>query len=136
MPDLARRGPLGQKAPKPAKKPRKPLPPVSAKRAAYLASDDRKAALIHMGRVAEMGCFVCGARPVELHHEGKPRSDWNLVPLCPPHHRREYGPGAYHYSPKAFYALHGDSKTILRKVAERLDFAERGAHNAETGEKA
>ncbi len=39
---------------------------------------------------------------------------------CPPHHRREYGPGAFHYSPRAFYALHGDSKLLLAKVEDAL----------------
>ena len=43
--DLAGRGPLGLKQPKPPKASRKALPRVSKKRAAYLASDDRKAGL-------------------------------------------------------------------------------------------
>jgi hypothetical protein len=73
-----------------------------------------------MGRVAEMGCYVCGARPVEVHHFPDPRSDFRIVALCPPHHRREFGPGAFHYSPKAFYAMHGTAEIILSRVAIAL----------------
>ncbi len=116
MPDLARRGALGQKPPKKPKGRRKPIPKQSAKRKAYLASQARVDGLAHMARVAQEGCIVCGAHPVEVHHEGKPRSDMNVLPLCPPHHRREYGPGAYHYSPKAFYTEHGSSEELLRRV--------------------
>lgn len=120
MPDLAGRGPLGPKAPKQPKGPRKPIPKQSRKRKAYMASAARVEGLAHMERVAQMGCLVCGARPVEVHHEAKPRSDFKVLPLCPPHHRREFGPGAYHYSPKAFYALHGTSDELLGKVSATL----------------
>lgn len=74
----------------------------------------------HMAAVAALPCLVCGVHGVEVHHEGKPRSDLRVLPLCPAHHRREFGPGAYHYSPKAFYAEHGDSKLLLAKVADML----------------
>jgi hypothetical protein len=110
------KGPLGQKAPKQAAKPRKALPKQSAKRKAYMASGARKQGLEHMARVAMECCLVCGAFPVEIHHEGKPRSDMRVLPLCPRHHRREFGPGSYHYSSKAFYALHGSSEELLRRV--------------------
>jgi hypothetical protein len=43
-----------------------------------------------------------------------------VLPLCPKHHRREFGPGAYHYSKRAFYAAHGDSASLLARVAEML----------------
>ena len=99
--NLTGRGPLGLKQPKPDRAKKKGLPRVSKKRAAYLASPEREAGKAHMGRVAQLRCLVCGAWPVEVHHEGKPRSDMNCLPLCPRHHRREFGPGAYHYSPKA-----------------------------------
>lgn len=116
------KGPLGQKVAKVIKsfRRRKPIPRVSSKRRAYLASDERKAGKAHMSKVALLPCVCCGAWPVEVHHEGKPRSDFNVLPLCPPCHRREFGPGAYHYSSKAFYAKHGDSKTLLAKVAAML----------------
>jgi hypothetical protein len=97
------------------------LRPVSAKRRAYKASLEGKAGKEHMGRVAQLPCLVCGAHPVEVHHEGKPRSDFNCLPVCPKHHRQQFGPGAYHYSPKAFYEAHGSSADLLARVAKILD---------------
>ncbi len=74
----------------------------------------------HMGAVAGLPCLVCGCWPVEVHHEGKPRCNTRVLPLCPRHHRREYGSGAYHYSPSAFYVLHGTSEALLKRVDEML----------------
>jgi len=100
MSDLAGRGPLGQRA-------QKPINGTSACKA-------------HMGRVAGLSCLVCGAYAVEVHHEGKPRNDMNVLPLCPAHHRREYGPGAYHYSRRAFNEMHGSDDDLLARVAALL----------------
>lgn len=119
MPDLAGRGPIGPKPPKPAKRPRKPIPRMSARKRAHKAHERALGASDHMAWVASQGCMVCGSWPVEVHHEGKPRSGFNVLPLCPPHHRREYGPGAFHYSPRAFYALHGSSAELLARVAKK-----------------
>lgn len=74
----------------------------------------------HMDAVARLPCLVCGAWPTEVHHEPSPRSNMRVLPLCPRHHRREFGPGAYHYSRKAFYALHGSSEALLAAVDEKL----------------
>ncbi|MDK8874363.1 hypothetical protein [Paracoccus sp. SSJ] len=70
----------------------------------------------HMRAVAHLPCLVCGCWPVEVHHEGRPRSNMRVLPLCPKHHRREFGPTAYHYSPRAFYAAHGTSDELLARV--------------------
>lgn len=121
MPDLSGRGPLGPKPPKAAKRPRKPIPARSKKRATYLASDARQAGLRHMARVKACPCLVCGARPVEVHHMPGPRDDMRVIALCPRHHRREFGPGAFHYSPKAFFAAHGLAEELLAKQRELLD---------------
>jgi len=118
--DLAQRGPLGQKQPKPPKKPRKRPPKQSAKRKAYLSSPDREAGKAHMARVAELPCLVCGSWPVEVHHLPDPRLDMRVIPLCPMHHRREYGPGAYHYSRRAFNNLHGSDDELLSRVAAMI----------------
>ncbi len=79
-----------------------------------------KAEIEHMAAVAAMPCLVCGCWPVEVHHEGTPRSNMRVLPLCPKHHRREFGPTAYHYSPRAFYAAHGTSEQLLARVAKRI----------------
>lgn len=118
--NLAGREPLGQKAGTPKATKRKTMRRISRKRAAYLASDERKAGKAHMANVAMLHCLVCGAWPVEVHHEGSPRSDMRVLPLCPRHHRREFGPGAYHYSKRAFYDLHGSSDALLARVDQLL----------------
>ena len=118
--NLTGRQGLGQKAPKPAKSPRKAVRKVSAKRAAYLASDARQDGLAHMARVAELPCMICGAFEIEVHHFPDPRSDMRVAPLCPRHHKREYGEGAYHYSRRAFNALHGSDGELLEIVADML----------------
>jgi len=120
MGNFGQKPPLGLKADKPAKGPRKPIPKQSAKRKAYMASQDRVDGLAHMQKVAALPCIVCGARPVEVHHATRPRDDMKVWPLCPQHHRREFGPGAYHYSPKAFCAAHGSVDELLAKVAVSL----------------
>ena len=120
MPDLAGRPPLGPKPPKTPAKARKPLPKVSAKKRAHKASERAAGAWEHMEAVKALPCLVCGCHGVEVHHEGYPRSDFNVLPLCPQHHRREYGPGAIHYSRKSFYADHGSSADLLARVAQML----------------
>lgn len=119
--------PLGQKAPKADKPPRKGLRRVSRKRAAYLRSAARDEGKRHMANVALLPCLVCGVYGVEVHHEGSPRSDMNVLPLCPRHHRREFGPGAYHYSKRAFYGAHGSSEALLARVDEMLRAADDSA---------
>lgn len=120
MSNLAGRPPLGLKQPSVAKARRKAIRRVSKKRAAYLASPERAKGLEHMGRVAHLPCLVCGRFGVEVHHATVPHDDFMVLPLCPRHHRREFGPGALHYSKKAFYAAHGDLKFLLAKVADML----------------
>lgn len=120
MGDLACRGPIGQKTGNKGPKPHEPVRKVSAKRAAYMRSPERKAGKAHMAKVAMLPCLACGAWPVEVHHATNPRSDMQVLPLCPAHHRREYGVGAYHYSPKAFVALHGPISGLLERVAGML----------------
>lgn len=120
MDDHPRSGLSWQKKPKPDKKPRKPLPRFSAKRKAYLSSPERAEGKAHMARVAQLPCMVCGAWPVEVHHLPDPRSDMRVIPLCPQHHRREYGTGAYHYSRRAFNAAHGSDADLLARVAEMI----------------
>ncbi len=85
-------------------------------RSDHKTADERR----HMTAVASLPCLVCGAWPVEVHHEGTPRSNHRVLPLCPRHHRREFGPGAYHYSKRAFYDAHGTSDELLTRVAKAL----------------
>ena len=56
----------------------------------------------HLGRVAELGCAVCRrmghpGTPAEIHHlragtgAGRRSSHWEVIPLCPEHHRGKTG---------------------------------------------
>ena len=55
-----------------------------------------------MGRVADLGCAVCRrmgypGTPAELHHKragqglSNRASNWQVIPLCPEHHRGATG---------------------------------------------
>lgn len=75
----------------------------------------------HLGRVAGMGCLVCGA-PAEAHHvhsdgaQRITRSPRRVTPLCSIHHRT--GPDAVHVlSHSGFTERHGID---LLAVADQL----------------
>jgi len=99
---------------------RTPLRKVSAKKRAHKAAEKAQGAHLHMGRVKALPCLVCGSQPVEAHHLPDPRSDFRVVPLCPFHHREEYGPQAYHYSRPNFNAEHGSDEQLLARTLEML----------------
>jgi len=121
MPDLAGRGPLGQRQPKPPKKPRKPLPQRSRKKLAYLASQARVDAKRHMAEVGQCDCAACGKPgPSQVHHvtgDGKPRDDMRVLPLCYECHQ---GPNGYHNAKAAWVARHGPDYMLLPKVDAML----------------
>lgn len=97
--NLAQRGPLGLKAPKPVKDP------------------------AHMARVAQLPCVCCGARPVQVHHVISGRygqrkaSDRETIPLCWLHHQ---GPEGIHASKAAWEAKYGNDFDYLPAVADQL----------------
>jgi hypothetical protein len=78
-----------------------------------------------MATLAQCSCLICGARPVEIHHLPDPRCDMRTIPLCPAHHRREFGPGSYHYSRRAFNAAHGSDEYLLSLADALIEKARR-----------
>jgi len=114
-----KRSPLARSKPLQA---RKPMNKVSAKRKARKAAEKAQGAWEHMARVKALPCLICGACGVEVHHDPDPRSDWRVLPLCPFHHRREYGPQALHYNRRGFHERHGSVEDMLRQVYERVGF--------------
>ena len=107
---------------KPGTKPltaKTPLRKRSPRRDAYMRSPARTKAVAHMLAVKALGCLICGA-PAEAHHLPGPRDDMRTIPLCPRHHRTEYGPGAYHFSRPAFNAAHGSDDELLSLTLEKL----------------
>lgn len=81
----------------------------------------------HMDRLAQMGCLVCGARPVCVHHvvgyadrAGRLSKCHRLVtPLCPRHHDVQHGPkeAVHALGHQGFYHTYGID---LMAEAERL----------------
>ena len=82
----------------------------------------------HFDRLAKMGCLVCDAKPVELHHVtarsdrmGRlARSNERVVPLCAAHHRCGAIGGRWSVESlghQRFFAIHG---VDLFSEAERL----------------
>ena len=89
-----------------------------------------KAESQHMGRVAELGCFLCrhlgyGPTPAQVHHlrEGRGMaqrgSHWLTVPLCERHHSNA-SPDGIHGQRKAWKLAQLDEIDALADTIERL----------------
>jgi len=85
----------------------------------------------HMARVAELGCMACRQigymdTPAELHHPrtgagvGQRSSDFDVIPLCPIHHRTGGYGVAFHAGRRAFEAIYGTEAELLEKVRALL----------------
>ena len=73
-----------------------------------------------MARVAALGCIICGA-PTELHHPssgamGKRSSHFDVIPLCPMHHRLGGYGVAVHAGKKSFEKRFGTEQELLEKT--------------------
>lgn len=85
----------------------------------------------HMARVANMGCIACynlgyDDTPAEIHHittgvgMGQRASNYQVLPLCPMHHRQG-GPGiAIHAGKQSWELRHGREIDLLEQVREML----------------
>ena len=86
-----------------------------------------KAEKEYMSSVAELGCIICGA-PAELHHPrtgqgmGQRASNFDVIPLCPKHHRTGNYGTALHAGQKAFEAKFGTEAELLEKTKHKLRF--------------
>jgi len=119
---------------KPMPRATKPMPRRSAKRIAYLASDEGKAGLAHMARVRALPCIICaewGMRqttPTEAHHcihgrySTRKAPDTATIPLCVEHHRESADPAkvALHAEPSRWKRLHGADHDWLPKIHDML----------------
>ena len=83
----------------------------------------------HLKKVADLGCIVCAKRlgypdtPAEIHHipsgaMGKRSSNWNVIPLCPHHHRTSKE--SYHLNPIWFTEQFGTQTELLNETLEWL----------------
>lgn len=84
----------------------------------------------YMSKVADLGCILCnhlglGESPAELHHPrtgvgaGSRSSHYDVIPLCPEHHRGNSG--LHGMGRKAFERYYGVTELELKeKVQECL----------------
>lgn len=78
----------------------------------------------HMGKVASLGCIICG-KPATVHHitgagMGLRASHYDTIPLCPYHH--QHGPfgHAVHNGTKTFEKNYGTQRELLERTQEKL----------------
>jgi Recombination enhancement, RecA-dependent nuclease len=86
----------------------------------------------YMARVAGLGCIVCleyhnaPDSPAEIHHITTARgfggraSNYDIIPLCPIHHRLGNKGEAVHSGVKTWEAKYGTQKELLEKVRSML----------------
>ena len=103
--DLAGRGPLGLKGPKPER--------------------GTSEALAHIYRVKQLPCVICGKPgPSDAHHVicdrygQRKSSDFDIIPLCKEHH--QHGPEAIHNGKKSWARKHGPDHAYLPLVRDFL----------------
>jgi len=102
-----------------------------------------KAEQDHLDRVAALGCIICGRHGMggmfqveaEIHHIRRDPKDgmhfsasqrathFQVIPLCPIHHRLGRMGEAYHAGPRAWEAQHGTEIELLAKVQAMLEEA-------------
>jgi hypothetical protein len=73
-------------------------------------------------KLVEMGCLVCGAMPVELHHlftgaGGRKNHDY-LAPLCFNHHRGSEG--IHFLGRKKWQSIYGTEQELLDKLESMM----------------
>lgn len=84
-----------------------------------------KAEKQHLSKVAELGCIIC-QMPAEIHHIrtgmgiGQRNSHFNVIPLCPHHHRTGGYPFAIHAGQKGFEEMFGTELELLERVKARI----------------
>jgi hypothetical protein len=90
-----------------------------------------KAEREYMNSVAQLGCIVCSNMgymdtPAELHHirtgQGMSQraSNYDVIPLCPFHHRSGGHGNAVHAGQKTWEANHGTELELLEQVKNEL----------------
>jgi len=117
---------------------RKQMPARSAKRKAYLASDEGKAGLEHMARVRSLPCVICEGfgmeqtTPTEAHHcvhgrySARKAPDTATIPLCAEHHRESADPAKVplHAAPSMWRRLYGADHEWIARTLDALERAE------------
>lgn len=71
-----------------------------------------------MGKVAGLGCLICGL-PAQVHHirEERIKNDFLTVPLCIEHHTGSF---SIHMAKREFQNIYGSELELLAKTIEKL----------------
>jgi hypothetical protein len=81
---------------------------------------------MHLSKVAAIGCIIC-RMPAEIHHilsgmgMAQRNSNFNVIPLCPKHHRTGGFGVAIHAGIRTFENKFGTEKELLEKVNEMIN---------------
>lgn len=83
-----------------------------------------------MGRVAALGCILCG-QPATIHHltglqyrgKGQKASNYDIIPLCPTHHQHGGYGVAVHAGVKEWEKNFGTQTELLEKTKRLLNGA-------------
>ncbi|TKI06394.1 Ref family recombination enhancement nuclease [Martelella alba] len=92
----------------------------------------KRAESLHMARVADMGCIVCKNvfnvhSLAEIHHlrtgqgAGQRASNYQVIPLCPQHHRLGGYGVAIHAGQKEWERRYGTELELLAQVEQLLE---------------
>lgn len=87
----------------------------------------KKAEKQHLDKVQQLGCIACQkigyfGTPAEIHHirtgigKGQRASNYQVIPLCPHHHRNGGHGEAFHAGPKTWQERFGSELSLLEEV--------------------
>jgi hypothetical protein len=96
---------------------------TATERIAWLKTCTASQRKAYYAEVASIGCLLCRAREVELHHlygHGWPanRQHRPVIPLAPEFHRGRFG---IHNGKQSFEAAYGTQEELLIKTEELLE---------------
>lgn len=98
--------------------------PVITRKKPKLNICPTKAQRERWGKIAELGCIVCGS-PAEIHHAqvtmGMRKNHDNVLPLCDFCHRNGGYGYAIHAGKTEWEARHGTEAALLEKVSRLVD---------------
>lgn len=89
------------------------------------------AEIAHLDKVARLGCWACRKlgyedTPAEIHHiragvgGGQRSSHFNVIPLCPHHHRTGGHGEAFHAGQKIWQERFGNELDLVGEVIEAI----------------
>ncbi len=90
-----------------------------------------KAEREYMSRVADTGCIICKS-PAEIHHltgagMGLRSSNYDILPLCPHHHRTGGHGNAIHAGTETWENIFGTQEELRDNLTQLIETKEYGS---------